>query len=296
MKNKVETVMFLTYADNNYRDKSQVLIESLIKGGVPSQNIIIVSLDATDLTTGFECVHQINWNQISNTTFEKREDYFKILPSILIYLKSKGFQKILYLDCDVKAYFSRPEELSPILKGSISAVKQNRFGIYNMFGRHSGTYNVGVNYFDFGFEETITIVEEWKNQCLNFRENINKRLGYFSEQILMDNWPDKLTNFNIINETVFNQAIWNTNFVHVKFYNNRYYYKKKKIVFYHFSSIKCSNNFYYFSQRKSITPIWGLMNHLYKDYISLLRQTGCSGPITIGRSFKRIFLGHEFYG
>ena len=97
MKNKVESVIFLTYADSNYRDKAQVLIESLINGCVPPQNITIVSLDAADLTAGFESVRQVNWNQISDTRFEKREDYFKVLPSILIYLKNEGFQKILYL-------------------------------------------------------------------------------------------------------------------------------------------------------------------------------------------------------
>ena len=297
MKNKVETVMFLTYADSNYRDKAQVLFDSLINGHISPQNITIVSLDNNDFTEDLKGVNQINWNQISKLKFKKREDYFKVLPSILIYLKNQGFRKILYLDCDIKAYFSHPEELLPLLKGSISAVKQNRLSVYKFFGNHSGTYNVGVNYFDFGYAETEVVVEEWKEQCINFHENTSKRLGYFSEQLLMDNWSEKLTNFTVIDESVFNQAIWNTLFFNVKFHGNRYYYKDKKIVFYHFSSIKCSEYFFYFfSQEKSITPIWFVMHNMYKDYIRLLRQTGYSKMTRVKRNVKRYILGYNFNG
>ena len=292
--NIVQSAIFVTYADVNYRDKAQVLIASLVEGGVAQDKIHIISLDDCDLRGEFKSVHQINWSIISDIRFEKREDYFRILPQVLIYLNDQGHKKILYLDCDVKAYFQSIDELSAIMKGSVSAVKHNRFLLYQLLSKHPGYYNIGVNWFDFTFNETIAIVEEWNHQCSHYKDHTDPRLGYFSEQLLIDSWPNKLRYFNEINETVYNQAIWNTFFFHISYKNDRYCYKGNQIVFYHFSTIKYSGKFYFFAQKNSVTPILLGLRKMYIDYIHLLRDTDSFCVHKSNKSYRRLFLGHEF--
>ena len=166
-------INFCTYFDINYLSKFLTLKNSLNKFNL-GYTFYILALDNLVIEffkkNKFNNIKIIELDKIENK-YELLKDakknraiieyYFTLSPFLPKYIFEKeGINQITYLDSDF-FFFKNPKKIiSENLDSSVSLIKQNSHEKY-------GKFNVGWLNFNFEYDETINIFNEWSNQCLN---------------------------------------------------------------------------------------------------------------------------------
>ena len=98
--------------------------------------------------------------------------------------KKKGVNQISYLDTDFYFFKSPVKLIESNVDSSVILIQQN---VNDKYGR----YNVGWIYFNFDYKETVNIVNEWSDQCLNKCSDMPDKKTY-ADQKYLDTWIAKL--------------------------------------------------------------------------------------------------------
>ncbi len=190
-------IYFCTYFDKNYLSKFLSLKSSLESFNFKF-TIYALCLDNYSFDFfkkhSFANVKTISLDEIENEydnlikVKKKREVieyYFTLTPFLPKFIfKKYSIRQISYLDSDFYFYQSPKKIIYSNLDSSVVLIQQNVSDKY-------GKYNVGWLYFNFDYEETINILNEWSNQCLEKCSDIPHK-GSYADQKYLDEWTLKL--------------------------------------------------------------------------------------------------------
>ena len=234
-------INFCTYFDINYLSKFLTLKNSLNKFNI-DYTFYILALDNLVIEffkkNKFNNLKIIELDKIENK-YELLKDvkknratieyYFTLSPFLPKYIFEKeGINQITYLDSDF-FFFKNPKKIiSENIDSSVSLIKQNSKEKY-------GKFNVGWINFNFEYDETINIVNEWSNQCLNECSDIPKKNSY-ADQKYLDTWITKLKYSRVFQPEYTCLSPWDAN---IKLVNNT-----KKMISYHFHGLEMFENYF----------------------------------------------------
>ena len=233
-------INFCSYFDINYLSKFLTLHKSLNKFDL-RYKFYILALDNHVVEffkkNKFNNLKIIELNNIENKyellkdakkNRAKIEYYFTLSPFLPKYIFEKeGINQITYLDSDFY-FFQNPKKIiSENVDSSISLIRQNSKKKY-------GKYNVGWINFNFEYDETINIVNEWSNQCLNDCSDIPKKNSY-ADQKYLDPWISKLKYSRVFQPEYSCLSPWDSN----KNLENNI----ENMISYHFHGIEIKKNY-----------------------------------------------------
>ena len=263
-------INFCTYFDINYLSKFLTLKNSLDNFNF-RYTFYVLALDNAVVEffkkNKFNNLKIIELDQIENK-YELLKDakknraiieyYFTLSPFLPKYIFEKeGINQITYLDSDF-FFFKNPKKIiSENIDSSVSLIKQNSKEKY-------GKFNVGWINFNFEYDETINIVNEWSNQCLNECSDIPKKNSY-ADQKYLDTWITKLKYSRVFQPEYTCLSPWDAN---IKLVNNT-----KKMISYHFHGLEMFDNYFvsgfYRYNKKTNQKI---IEEIYYPYIENLKS------------------------
>ena len=283
-------INFCTYFDKNYLSKFINLKSSLEKFNF-KHTFYILCLD--EFVVDF--FKKNNFKDIIVITLKEIEDeykellvaknnreiieyYFTLSPFLPKYIfKKKGVNKISYLDSDFY-FFKSPEKIiKHNIDCSVTLIQQNADQKY-------GKFNVGWIYFNFNFDETVSIVDDWGNQCLNECLDIPGKNSY-ADQKYLDTWITKLKFIKILKPEYTCLSPWDSNLILEE-------YKNSMIAFhYHGLEIyknKFSSGFHRYNKRNTKKIIERVYIPYVKNLILTERKYSLKS-LSIRSHRKRIF-------
>ena len=145
--------------------------------------------------------------------------------------------------------------ISENIDSSVSLIKQNSQEKY-------GKFNVGWLNFNFEYDETINIVNEWSNQCLNECSDIPKKNSY-ADQKYLDTWIAKLKYSRVFQPEYTCLSPWDSN---IKLASNT-----KEMISFHFHGLELYENYFisgFYKYNKNANP--KIIEEIFHPYIGNL--------------------------
>ena len=234
---------FCTYFDKNYLSKFLVLKDSIDKFNI-QYNFFVLALD--DFVKDFFGKNKIkNIQLISLKDLEQEygdlivaknnrsliEYYFTLSPFLPRYVFKKfKCNNISYVDSDF-FFFTDPTKL--FLQSSNSSITL----INQEFETKYGIFNVGLIFYNFNFSETLEIINNWSDQCLNSCIDIpDTKKNTYADQKYLDEWIVKLKNIKILFPEYSVLSPWDSNSLIECNIDN--------IFAFHFHGFEINNNFF----------------------------------------------------
>ena len=263
---------YCTYFDKNYLSKFLVLRKSIKK--FKKKNIFYVLcldeiVEKFFLKNNFKDIIPISlfklenkYKALSNAKKNRSliEYYFTLSPFLPRYINEiLKVKKVSYLDSDLY-FFRNPDKLiRQDDDSSVILIKQESKRIY-------GTFNVGWIIFNFNYNETENIVNEWCRQCINLCSDFpDPSIDAYAEQKYLDSWPNKLKYLKILYPEYSCLSPWDKNYVIEK--------NLDSMISYHFHGFSISNNNFStgFSQFNK-KPTKKILKSIYKPYVNDLND------------------------
>ena len=209
-------IYFCTYFDKNYLSKFLNLKSSLESFNFKF-TFYALCLDGYSFDFfkkhSFANVKAISLDEIENEydnlkkVKKKREIieyYFTLTPFLPKFIfKKYSISQISYLDSDFYFYQNPKRVIYNNLDSSVVLIQQNVSDKY-------GKYNVGWIYFNFDYEETINILNEWSDQCLEKCSDIPLK-GSYADQKYLDEWTSKLKHSRVYQPEYTCLSPWDSN-------------------------------------------------------------------------------------
>lgn len=261
-------INFCSYFDKNYLAKFLNLRSSLENFNF-KYTFYILCLDDFSVNffkkNNFNNTIIITLNEIENEYKELLdlkqnreiiEYYFTLSPFLPKYIfEKKGIKQISYLDSDFYFFKSPKKIISENLDCSMSLIQQNSNNKY-------GKYNVGWINFNFEFDETINIVNEWSNQCLNYCSDIPKHNSY-ADQKYLDTWITKLKYCRVFQPEYTCLSPWDSNIaIDINI---------KSMISFHYHGLELHENYFtsgFYNYNKNINQ--KIREEIYSPYIKNL--------------------------
>ncbi len=303
-----ETKYICTYFDFNFLPRGLALYYSLKKH---HSDFLLFILTFDEKTYNF--LWKLNETQIVLISFkeydlyfktsaekfiDKKQYYFSATPNLCLYVLKKwpDIDILLYLDADVYVYNSLDTVYDEFSEASIGFCSHRFNYLFKILSNNYGKYNVGVNFFR---NDSIGLkcLLDWKNDCDSWYPNKpDYPLSFFSDQILLDNWPVRYNNVKILKNIGVNTAPWNA--INYKFTKIRdiYYVNGNPLIIYHFSSLRkidnykwTANTIYFFAS------VLNILLEIYKEYIIKIESFGLPNQKLVmvthkDKFIKKIFL------
>lgn len=215
---------FCTIITSNYLPYAITLHNSLkrIKGHETLHILIADTQNPKVSKEDHPGIHLIYCNELytkpfADRIFEKyqnqKEDYLRwaLKPVLLRYLLDKGFEKVIYTDCDI-CFFSNYDFLfdslnnhgvllSPSRTTSDPFLHEDEFLSGYKYGQFNGGF-IGVT------NRGIQMLDWWANCCI-YKMEINFEAGLFVDQKYLDAAPVLFSNVGIVEHRGCNIAFWN---------------------------------------------------------------------------------------
>jgi hypothetical protein len=294
-------VAICTIASANYTAYAKTLADSVHKYE-PSVSFFLLVVDrktpqveAAIVSTGLNAVYA---EDLGLSDFERLALKFDIVelntalkPTMLKRMFSQGFEKVLYLDPDIRLF----SDLSPVL----DALDHNNI----VFTPHSQTpvmdgyrpsdidfLRAGV--FNLGFvglrasQQTSQMLEWWEDRCLAYGF-IDTALGIFVDQKWMNLVPCYYDGVYILKHLGCNVAYWNLHERQVVGERGNYTVGGVPLCFFHFSGVKANEPevLSRHQTRHKITPATPLAE-LVADYCQSLNGNGQKEFSSINYTFS----------
>jgi len=183
------------------------------------------------------------------------EYYFTLSPFLPKYIFKKfNIFEISYLDSDLY-FFKNPSKLiNESSDSSVILIRQESNPIY-------GFYNVGWIFFNFNYNETKEIVEQWGEQCLNLCSDIpNPVKNLYADQKYLDSWPQQLKNIKILDPFQTCLSPWDKNATIEA--------NIESMISFHFHGLEVKKNYFvsgFSKYNKKITK--KIIKKIYKPYL-----------------------------
>jgi len=278
---------FCTYFDYNFLPRGLALYHS-IKRIYSDFDFYILAFDKQT----HEKLNNLNdqnikvisfeeYDKYFNTSIDRFEDkkqyYFSATPNICLYLLEKRpeIDLLLYLDADVFVFNSLDTLYQEVKEASIAFCSHRFYPLYKFLSKNHGMYNVGVNFFR-NDENAKVCLRDWHRDCNSWYKGMpGYKLGYFSDQIFLNDWKNKYNRVKIIENIGIDVAPWNIANYCFSSVNGQFYVNDVPLVIYHFSYLKkiednrwnANTIFYFGSVRKRLLDI-------YLYYIKELEASG----------------------
>ena len=261
-------INFCSYFDKNYLAKFLNLRSSLENFNF-KYTFYILCLDDFSVNffkkNNFNNTIIITLNEIENEykklldikqNREIIEYYFTLSPFLPKYIfEKKGIKQISYLDSDFYFFQSPKKIIQENIDCSVTLIQQNVDERY-------GKYNVGWINFNFDYNETIIIVNEWGNECLNECTDIPNNNSY-ADQKYLDKWVTKLKYLRVFQPEYTCLSPWDSNSVIEE--------NKESMIAFHFHGLELyesnfTSGFYQFNKKNNQK----IINRIYIPYIKNL--------------------------
>jgi len=234
---------FCTYFDKNYLSRFLVLIDSIGKFN-NQYNFFVLALD--DFVIDFFRKNKIkNIQLISLKDLEQEykdlivaknnrsliEYYFTLSPFLPEYVFKKfKCKSISYVDSDFFFFKDPAKLLLQNSNSSITLINQKSLTKY-------GIFNVGLISYNFNFSETLEIINNWSQQCLNScADTPDTKKNIYADQKYLDEWVIKLKNIKILYPENTVLSPWDR--------NSLIEYNIDNIFAFHFHGFQINNNFF----------------------------------------------------
>jgi hypothetical protein len=271
-----------TYFNENFINRGCALIDSIYK---TNENFVLYILALDDVTYNYLSERYISKDLVilsmSNYSIffkintekysDKKQFFFSITPNLCQWITNEYSEVdiLLYLDADVYLF----SDLEPIYNEfngySIGTCSHRHNKLIKKISSHYGKFNVGVNLFrnDIVGKKCIS---DWKKDCDDWYPNKpNYPLSYFSDQIFLDEWPQKYKDYFLeIKNIGVNVAPWNAFNYKFKSVDSTIYVNNEKLIIYHFSSlVKVENDLWNVNSGNCIFTLNKELRKLYEIYI-----------------------------
>jgi hypothetical protein len=261
---------FCTYFDQNYLSKFLTLKNSLDHYR-SKYTFFILALDNFVIDffkkNNFKNIQLINLADLEMTypdllVAKKNrsliEYYFTLSPFLPMYIhKIFNVFKISYLDSDLYFFKNPSKFINENSDSSVVLIKQESNPRY-------GYYNVGWIFFNFNYNETRKIVQQWGKQCLNFCSDIPSPVkNLYADQKYLDTWPQQLKQIKILNPDYTCLSPWDK--------NNTIEENIGSVIAFHFHGLEVKNNYFvsgFSKYNKKISK--KIIKNIYKPYLSNL--------------------------
>ena len=196
-------LVFCSYFDFNYLTRFLALKKSLDLYSLKYKYFVLALDNETEvfLKKNFPEINTIKLSNIEkqftilNRLKKERsriEYYFTLSPFIPIYIKQNyKIKNLMYLDTDLFFVKNPVQEFIKFKNHSITIIKQKSDPKY-------GKYNVGLINYNFTFNETLPILNRWKNNCISWCSDYVEKNKY-ADQKYLDSWPKYSKNILILN-------------------------------------------------------------------------------------------------
>lgn len=290
-------ITICTYFDSNFYGRGMAMVNSIINNSSKNTTkIVVLALDDNvesklkalnkkeifvltlqDLNNDF----LVNKKKFKNT----KEFFFSLTPSICIYcLEELKFESILYVDADV-FFFNDPLIICDEIGDSSIAICSHRLPFFmKPFSNKYGIYNVGINFFR-NDKIALKCLHQWNTFCNDWTPEFpGWELPFFSDQVWLNDWPQKYPNVCILDHVGINTAPWNAFKYKFSKKEDRYFVDDKPLVAYHFSNLgKLDSNTWNANIGELIIDIKGSLLDIYKDYILIINDQ----ELTYLKGFKK---------
>jgi len=261
-------INFCSYFDKNYLSKFLNLKSSLDRFNF-EYTFYILALDNYVV----EFFKENNFNNLKIITLDEIENnykmlkiakknrdvieyYFTLSPFLPLYIfENEGINHITYLDSDFYFFKNPKKMIQENIDCSVTLIQQNADIKY-------GKYNVGWINFNFDYDETIIIVNEWGNECLNECTDIPNNNSY-ADQKYLDKWVTKLKYLKVLQPENTCLSPWDSNSVIEE--------NKESMIAFHFHGLELYENsftsgFHQFNKKNDQK----IINRIYIPYIKNL--------------------------
>jgi hypothetical protein len=290
VKNKRKQVEFCTYFDQNYLDRGLVMIKSLHRFDPE----LVINVLCLDIPT-FKCLSELNFHNVNlidlkeielnnpdlhtaKNTRSLIEYYFTLTPILIGYVNEKSFLSdkwIIYIDADIFFFDSVMRFHEEYYESEVVIIPHNfNHKIIKRFSKY-GKYNVGYVGFYFKQNKTNICHSFWQESCLS----------WCFDKVEGERYADQgyLSRFNEFSSEVYvsdnlgaNVAPWNCLDLSFDSANDGLYVNAtKKLIFFHFHSLKKIKNYYFPAHYIYKTKLKNDISTLvYKPYIYELEEIG----------------------
>jgi hypothetical protein len=281
------TVAF-TLCSNNYLGQAKVLADSYTQHN-PGLQFIIGLVDRKDPSIDYSMfapAQILPCESLGFSVFEEMMERYAIVefntavkPFYFTYLFDKGFDKVVYLDPDIRLFQSFEQLFSLLDNYDVLLTPHTITPTHDHSDRWQRVSNM-VGIYNLGFlamrdsEATRSIVSWWRKkletECLMIPAE-----GMFVDQVWANYFPVYFQGHcHILTDPGYNVAYWNFGERRLEKINGTYYVNGSQLKFFHFSNYKfrksnsiSSYSDYTFDQRPDLKEI-------YLEYHELLAQGG----------------------
>jgi hypothetical protein len=290
VKGKRQEMEFCTYFDQNYIDRGITMIKSLHRFNPE----LLINVLCLDIPT-FNCLSDLNLDNVKlielkeielkysdlNTAKKTRsliEYYFTLTPLLIGYVNENSTlasKWVIYIDADIFFFESVMSFHEEYCESEVVIIPHNfNYKIIERFSKY-GTFNVGYVGFYFAKNKSNICHSFWQESCLS----------WCFDKVEGERYADQgyLSRFNEFSSEVYvsdnlgtNVAPWNCLDLSFKSTNDGLYINDtKKLVFFHFHSLKKIGNYYFPAHYIYKTKLKNDVSTLvYKPYIYELEEIG----------------------
>lgn len=294
---------FCTYFDINFSGRGLALYNSL-KENSQDFTLYVLALDkeinAYLTKLNLDNLEIINLDDyiahfsIDINRFEdKKQFYFSITANICLYVLHKNpFIDILsYIDADIRFYNTVEYLYEDLGSHSIGICKHNFSALNNMILSHYGEFNVGINVFR-NDTEGVQCLEKWKEDCDSWRaDDPNNFHPFFSDQIMLDEWPKIYKNLKIFDNQGISAAPWNIGKYKISIKNGHYFLDEYPLVAFHFSSlVKIEKETWNAVTSRYLTTVKKKIKDIYVAYINDIERLNARDMAVVKLNFQQKFV------
>lgn len=275
-------ILFVTYFDKAFYSRGLEMLKS-IKSARPFEIMVLALDQETEVGLKSENISNLSIIPLSDMSkvdlpvATNKPFFFTLTADFCEFCQRArpSHDALLYIDADIKFYQSVDIILDEVAGASVAFTKHRHPTMLAKRYLKYGLYNVGINYFK-NDTQGKNAVNLWSQRCrYELYDKGRQRLGFFSDQVLVDDFSSIFTRFKTIENIGVNVAPWNVSKYKIsKNTHGEWLVDEKLLVCFHFSNlIYNQSNKWDCSFSGSLFFLRGDLRCLYIDYISSIGST-----------------------
>lgn len=240
-------------------------------------------------------------DMISIRNYKQRAMYFDITelntsvkPDVILHFLENGYQSVIYLDPDIKVFYSLDSIFSLLESGiydfvltpHITTPIPDQLFPTEVDILKTGAYNLGFIGVGTG---GISIIRWWSNRLENLGFN-DTASGLFTDQKWIDLLPGLSDNVFIERGKGFNMAYWNLHERRLEEENCLYTIDHKPLVFFHFSGLDIENpaNISRYQNRSNFFNRPDMVE-IFNDYVTEVGENTYPSELKYEYKYNKLF-------
>lgn len=301
------TSAIFTVVSNNYLHFARTLLKS-VKQVHPEADLFCVIVDndlsyTNLLINEFEVIKLEDIDLPGGETFYFRYNVLElntaVKPWAMAHLLERNYEKVIYIDPDIRLYRALHEVVEGLDSGSDIVVTPHLLSPIaddlnptELDIRRAGTYN-------FGFcavrntPNTMRFLKWWQSK-LEYGCVVALDKGIFVDQSWIDLIPGLFDNVEVLRHPGYNVAYWNLAQRDIRVHHNVWTVNGKPLVFFHYSGLDPMNPGPFSKHQNRFTlETLGPAKQLVKAYVRELRDNGAKEYSAIPYGFGRFKDGEK---